>query len=129
MATSPASTRKGALAAALFSAVLLPGCGQAATVQKSESKPMTTATDAPGAQQAATGQAALDKNDFAAANTAFDQAIAAIGDSYVDTKSLDDTGMQLTMANAAAKKGDLAAAAKLKSQVVKARLAQAARLN
>ena len=68
----------------------------------------------------------LAKQDFAAANAAFDQAIAAIGDSYADTRSLDDTGMQLTMAQAKARQGDLAAAAKLKAQIVRAWTAQAA---
>ena len=87
----------------------------------------TTDTAAPAARHAADGEAALAKQDFAAANAAFDQAIAAIGDSYVDTKSLDDTGMQLTLAQAKSKQGDLAAAAKLKAQAVKARMAQAAR--
>ena len=42
-------------------------------------------------------------------------------------QALDDTGMQLTLAKASARQGDLAAAAKLKAQVVKARMAQAAR--
>lgn len=132
MDSSRASIRDGTLTAALGLAVLLPACGQASPIKQSEGKAMTTTTDAgttgaPGAQQAAEGQSALDKGDFAAANTAFDGAIAAIGDSYVDEKALDDTGMQLTMATAKVKQGDLAGAAKLKAQVVKARLAQAER--
>ena len=55
---------------------------------------------------------------------ALGQAVATIGDRYVDENALDDTGMQLTMAEAKAKQGDLAGAAKLKAQVVKARLPQ-----
>lgn len=127
MGSSRASIHNGTLAAALGLAVMLPACGQASPIQQSEGKAMTTTTDAPGAQQAAAGQTALDQGDYAAANTAFDGAIAAIGDSYVDERALDDTGMQLTMATAKAKQGDIAGAAKLKAQVVKARLAQAAR--
>ena len=126
-----ASTRNVILSGSLAAAAMLPACGQASAIQQGqqgETKAMTTTTtDAPGAQQAAAGQTALDAGDFATANTAFDGAIAAIGDSYVDERALDDTGMQLTMATAKAKQGDLAGAAKLKAQVVKARLAQAAR--
>ena len=122
MASSIASIRN-VVPAAIALCVMLPACGSATPIQKAESM-STTDTTSPAAQHAAAGKAALDAGDYQKANTEFDAAIAAIGDRHVDTKSLDDTGMQLTMANASAKKGDLAGAAKLKAQVVRARLAR-----
>lgn len=125
MGSFRASIRDVVPAAIIAACLTLPACGHATPVQ-SKAEPMTTDTTTPGADRAKAGQSALDAGDYATANAEFDAAITAIGDAHVDTKALDDTGMQLTMAKASEKQGDLAAAAKLKGQVVRARLAKVA---
>jgi hypothetical protein len=128
MGSYRASTRDLTLAATIAACVALPACGDAAPIAQHKAERMTTTdTASTAAQHAAAGQKALDSGDYTAANAEFDRAIAAIGDSYVDTKALDDTGMQLTMAKSKAAKGDLTGAVKLKAQVVRARMEQAAR--
>lgn len=128
MGSYRASTRDLTLAATIAACALLPACGDAAPIAQHKAEPMTTTdTTSPAAQHAAAGQKALDSGDYQTANAEFDRAIAAIGDSHVDTKAIDDTGMLLTMAQAKAGKGDLTGAAKLKAQAVRARLEQVAR--
>ena len=128
MDNSRALTLNVATAAILITCAALAACGNATPASpQHKADPMTTTdTATPAARHAAAGQQALDSGDFARASTEFDAAIDAIGDSYVDTKALDDTGMQLTLARSKANQGDLAGAAKVKAQVVRARLAQAA---
>lgn len=133
MGTLRASIPDPGRAAIIAALMMLPACGQAAPTQtKQEASKMATVqtdnaqTDNPATKYAAEGHLALANGDYAAADTAFDQAIATIGDSYVDTHALDDTGMQLILADSKSKKGDHAGAAKLKAQIVKSRLAQLA---
>jgi Tfp pilus assembly protein PilF len=125
MVSFRASIRDLVPATAIAACLTLPACGHATPAQ-SKAESMTPDTKTKGADRAAAGQSALEAGDYAKANAEFDAALAAIGGSAVDTASLDDTGMQLTMAKASEKQGDLAAAAKLKGQVVRARLAKAA---
>ncbi|RVT94930.1 hypothetical protein [Sphingomonas crocodyli] len=128
MGTLRASIPDPGRAAIIAALMMLPACGQAAPTQTKQeaSKMATVQTDNPATKYAAEGHLALANGDYAAADTAFDQAIATIGDSYVDTHALDDTGMQLILADSKSKKGDHAGAAKLKAQIVKSRLAQLA---
>ena len=51
-----------------------------------------------------------------------DKALAALGSDYVSPKTIDDTGMKLTLANAESRSGKRAAAVTLKKRVLEARL-------
>ncbi|UVO49640.1 hypothetical protein M0208_03615 [Sphingomonas sp. SUN019] len=129
MGSYRASIRNTTLAATIAACFVLPACGDATpAIAQRKADPMTTTDTASTAtQHAAAGKKALDSGDYATANAEFDRAIAAIGDSYVDTKAIDDTGVQLTLAQSKVGKGDLAGAAKVKAQVVRARLEQVER--
>lgn len=124
MASSIASIRSGPRAAVLGAAVLLLACGQPSPKDR---KTMTTTTGNAPQSLLEQGEQALSRGDLAGANARLDEALAAIGTGYQSDRTIDDTGMQLIAANADAKKGDLAAAAKAKARIVKARLQMAAR--
>jgi hypothetical protein len=51
-----------------------------------------------------------------------DKAIAALGSDYLSPKTIDDTGMKLTLANAEARAGKRAVAVAIKKRVLEARL-------
>jgi hypothetical protein len=61
-------------------------------------------------------------NELEQANAFLDKAIANLGSDYASPKVIDDTGVKLTLANAEAGSGKLAAAATLKTRVLEARL-------
>ncbi len=128
MGTSRASILDLGRKATVAALMVLSACAEAIPTQATQeaSTMATMQADDPAIKYAAEGNAALARGDHVAADTAFDQAIAAIGDSYVDTSALDDTGMQLILAESKSKEGDHAAAAKLKAQIVKSRLEQLA---
>jgi hypothetical protein len=74
--------------------------------------------------KAKAANAALAAGRFADANALFDTAIVALGDRYRNAKTIDDTGMKLTLAKTEAAKGNMAGAANLKKSVVASRMAQ-----
>ena len=61
-------------------------------------------------------------NQLEQAEQFLDKAIAALGSDYVSPKTIDDTGMKLTLANAEARSGKRAAAVTLKKRVLESRL-------
>lgn len=61
-------------------------------------------------------------NELEQASAFLDKAIANLGTDYASPKFIDDTGMKLTLANAEARSGKLAAAVTIKKRVVEARL-------
>jgi hypothetical protein len=61
-------------------------------------------------------------NELERASQFLDKAIVNLGSDYVSPKVIDDTGMKLTLANAEARGGKLAAAVTLKKRVLEARL-------
>jgi hypothetical protein len=61
-------------------------------------------------------------NQLEQAGAFLDKAIANLGSDYVSPKTIDDTGMKLTLANAEARAGKLAVAVTLKKRVLEARL-------
>lgn len=61
-------------------------------------------------------------NELEQAGAFLDKAIANLGSDYASPKVIDDTGMKLTLANAEARAGKLAAAVTLKKRVLEARL-------
>ena len=80
----------------------------------------------PGAEQAsalldAAGRA-MQRRDFATANTVLDDALRGLGSGYARPDVIDDTGMHLVVAGVQARKGRLKAAAELKRQVLVERL-------
>ena len=61
-------------------------------------------------------------NELEQAGAFLDKAIAALGSDYASPKTIDDTGMKLTLANAEARSGKLAVAVTLKKRVLESRL-------
>jgi hypothetical protein len=61
-------------------------------------------------------------NQLEQAEQFLDKAIAALGSDYISPKTIDDTGMKLTLANAEARAGKLAVAVTLKKRVLESRL-------
>jgi hypothetical protein len=61
-------------------------------------------------------------NQLEQAEAFLDKAIAALGGDYISSKTIDDTGMKLTLANAEARSGKRAVAVTLKKRVLEARL-------
>jgi hypothetical protein len=61
-------------------------------------------------------------NELEQAEQFLDKAIAALGSDYISPKTIDDTGMKLTLANAEARAGKLAVAVTLKKRVLESRL-------
>lgn len=122
MATSRASIPSSVLAAAV--ALALPACGRAQAPAAKETRSMTIPDTV--AADAKAGEAALAARDYKAADIAFDRALAALDDTPAPG-TIDDTGMQMVLARSEAAKGNWEAAAKTKAQVLRARLAQAAR--
>ncbi|RVU20666.1 hypothetical protein [Methylobacterium oryzihabitans] len=81
------------------------------------------AADADSARRyASEGRAALARGDAAAALAAYDAALAQLGDHMAPAGTIDDTGLHLALADAKARQGDPAAAARLKARVVATRL-------
>lgn len=70
----------------------------------------------------AAAEKALARGDARTANTMLDTALRALGNSYRQPNTLDDTGMHLTLANIQQGKGKLRLAAGLKRKVLKERL-------
>jgi hypothetical protein len=61
-------------------------------------------------------------NELEQAEQFLDKAIAALGSDYISPKTIDDTGMKLTLANAEARASKLAVAVTLKKRVLESRL-------
>ena len=56
------------------------------------------------------------------ANDSLQKGIELLGDQYLSKDIIDDTGMKLIIANAAARKGDWEAAAAVKEKILSSRL-------
>ena len=61
-------------------------------------------------------------NELDQAEQFLDKALAALGSDYVSPKTIDDTGMKLTLANAESRSGKRAVAVTIKKRVLEARL-------
>ncbi|MEH3144554.1 MAG: hypothetical protein PGN34_04220 [Methylobacterium frigidaeris] len=80
-------------------------------------------------RHATEGRAALARGDDAAALAAFDAALAVIGEGAVPPGTIDDSGLHLVLADAKLRRGEMAAAARLKAGVVETRLSFLTRRN